>query len=62
MLERSDIDLILLQTLKEDAVKKWWHTPIPAMNDLTPYMMWELRERETVAKLAIGYMKPPSYT
>jgi hypothetical protein len=62
MLERSDIDLILRQTIREESIERWWHTSIPSMDNKTPYFIWVLGERETVARLAIGYMKPLSYT
>lgn len=62
MLDKSDINILLRQTIAEGAVERWWETPVPAIGGKTPAAIWVTGNRETVAKLAISYMKPLSFT
>jgi hypothetical protein len=55
---REDVELVLGRVLKERGHAKWWDTPIPKWNGVTPNQMWEIgvHERKAVGNLVISYL------
>jgi hypothetical protein len=53
---REDVELVLGRVLKEKAHDRWWDTPIPKWNKITPNEMWELGARTNVVDLVLSYL------
>ena len=54
---REDVELVLGRVLKEEAHDRWWNTPIPQWNKITPNEMWALGARTNVVDLVLSYLE-----